>query len=204
MAVRHPARRKVLGWIFAAAGAGAAGPAGAKTYGVDEPIPPGATGKVLPFQGKVTQIQGLGLGVSGTSQQLGAALKDLGARATETEVDISLPGDVLFDFDKASLRPEAAPVLQRVVVVVQGYPTYALSIGGHTDSKGGRAYNQGLSERRARTVQAWLVAHGVANAATIQGFGGDRPVAPNTHPDGTDDPVGRQKNRRVEITLLKR
>jgi outer membrane protein OmpA-like peptidoglycan-associated protein len=204
MAARHPARRRILGWIFAAAGAGVAVIAEAKTYGVDDPIPPGATGKVLAYQGKVTQIQGLGLAVSGTSQALGAALNNLGARATDTEVDISLPGDVLFDFDKATLRPAAVPVLQTVVVVIQGYPSYAVSISGHTDSKGGKAYNQALSERRARTVQAWLVARGVANAATIQGFGGDQPVAPNTHPDGTDDPVGRQKNRRVEIKLLKR
>jgi outer membrane protein OmpA-like peptidoglycan-associated protein len=203
MADRHPARRGVLGWIFATAGVGVAVIAEAKTYGIDDPVPPGATGKVLPFAGKVTQIQGLGLAVSGASQTLSAALNNLGARATDTEVDISLPGDVLFDFDKANLRPEAVPVLQRVVVVIEGYPTYAVSISGHTDSKGGRAYNQDLSERRARTVKTWLGSHGVANAATIQGFGGDKPVAPNAHPDGTDDPVGRQKNRRVEIRLLK-
>jgi outer membrane protein OmpA-like peptidoglycan-associated protein len=203
MAARHPARRGVLGWILAAAGAGAAVAAHAKTYSVDDPIPPGATGKVLSFQGKVTQIQGLGLAVAGASQTLGAALTNLGARATDTEVDIDLPGDVLFDFDKSTLRPEAIPVLQKVVVVIQGYPTYVVTISGHTDSKGGRAYNQALSERRALSVKAWLVANGVANAATTQGFGGDQPVAPNTHPDGSDDPVGRQKNRRVEIKLLK-
>jgi outer membrane protein OmpA-like peptidoglycan-associated protein len=202
MAHRHPARRTVLGWVFAAAGAPVV--AQAKTYGVDDPIPPGATGKVLPFQGKVTQIQGIGLAVSGRAQSLGAALNDLGAKATDTEVDIDLPGDVLFDFDKASLRAEAVPVLQKVATVIQGYPAYAVVISGHTDSIGGKAYNQGLSERRAQTVKAWLVSHGVAGAATTQGFGGDRPIAPNTHPDGSDDPVGRQKNRRVEIKLLKR
>jgi outer membrane protein OmpA-like peptidoglycan-associated protein len=203
MADRHPARRRVLTWMLAAASASAASGAWAKTYGIDDPVPPGATGKVLPIQGKVTQIQGLGLAVSGRSEVLGAALKDLGARATDTEVDIDLPGDVLFDFDKASLRPEALPVLQNVVTVIQGYPAYAVMISGHTDSKGGKAYNQALSERRAVTVKTWLVSHGVANAATTQGFGGDRPIAPNARPDGSDDPVGRQKNRRVEIKLLK-
>src|ERR1700688_2209843 len=99
MADRHPARRRVLSWMVAAASASAAFAAQAKTYGIDDPIPPGATGKVSPIQGKVTQIQGLGLAVSGKSEALGAALKDLGARATDTEVDIDLPGDVLFDFD---------------------------------------------------------------------------------------------------------
>ena len=204
MATGSPARRGVLAWIVAAAGAGAPLAALAKTYRIDDPVPPGATGKVLPFSGKVTQVQGLGLAVSGKTEALGAALNALGARATDTEVDIDLPGDVLFDFDKATLRPVAVPVLQNVATVIQGYPSYAILISGHTDSKGGRAYNQALSERRAATVKDWLTSHGVANTATTQGFGGDKPIAPNTHPDGSDDPVGRQKNRRVEIKLLKR
>jgi len=202
MATGSPARRGVLAWIVAAA-AGAPLAALAKTYGMDDPVPRGAVGKVLKFSGKVTQIQGLSVAVSGHVQALGAALTALGARATDTEVDIDLPGDVLFDFDKATLRPAAVPVLQNVATVIQGYPSYAIVIGGHTDSKGGKAYNQALSERRAVTVKTWLTSHGVANSPTTQGFGGDRPIAPNTHPDGSDDPVGRQKNRRVEIKLVK-
>jgi outer membrane protein OmpA-like peptidoglycan-associated protein len=204
MATGSPARRGVLAWIVATAGAGVPFAALAKSYGIGDPVPPGAVGKVLSFSGKVTQIQGLGLAVSGNVQALGAALNALGARATDTEVDIDLPGDVLFDFDKATLRPAAVPVLQNVATVIQGYPSYAILISGHTDSKGGKAYNQALSERRALTVKTWLTTHGVGNSATTQGFGGDRPIAPNTNPDGSDDPVGRQKNRRVEIKLFKR
>lgn len=204
MADRHPARRGVLGWIIAFASACLPFAAQARIYGINDPVPPGATGKVLTLQGKVTQIQGISLAVSGKSEALGAAMRDLGARASNTEVNIDLPGDVLFDFDKASLRPVAAQVLQNVAVVIQAYPAYAVTISGHTDSKGGKAYNQGLSERRAFAVKSWLVSHGVANTATTQGFGGDRPIASNTRPDGSDDPIGRQKNRRVEIKLLKR
>src|ERR1700687_4576917 len=125
MAIRSPARRRVLAWIVGWAGASAPRAPRAKSYGIDDPVPPGATGKVLLFSGKVTQIQGLGLAVSGKTEALGAALNALGARATDTEVDIDLPGDVLFDFDKATLRPAAAPVLQNVATVIQGYHAYA-------------------------------------------------------------------------------
>lgn len=68
---------------------------------------------------------------------------------------------------------------------------------------GRHAYNQPLSERRARAVPDWLVKNGGASAATIttRGWGKSKPIAPNTRPDGSDDPEGRKKNRRVEITV---
>ena len=75
-------------------------------------------------------------------------------------------------------------------------------IEGHTDSKGTDEYNQKLSEARAATVRDWLADKGFVPAATpIQGYGEKRPVAPNATPDGKDDPVGRQKNRRVEVVF---
>jgi len=77
------------------------------------------------------------------------------------------------------------------------------TIGGHTDGKGGKEYNQKLSERRANSVKTWLLGHGASNEMKTQGFGDTKPVAPNTKPDGSDDPDGRQKNRRVEITIKK-
>ena len=76
-------------------------------------------------------------------------------------------------------------------------------IGGQTYGKGGKEYNQKLSERRANSVKTWLVGHGASNQMNTQGFGDTKPVASNTKPDGRDDPDGRQKNRRVEITLKK-
>lgn len=73
---------------------------------------------------------------------------------------------------------------------------------GHTDAKGADDYNQTLSEKRARTVKDWLAAKGAVAASTpIQGWGERKPVAPNAKPDGSDDPQGRQKNRRVEVIL---
>ncbi len=175
----------------------------AQKYKVDDPIPPGATGKVLPLEGKVTDLKGMSSGVSGKVDALNAALKDLGARATDTEIQIELSSDVLFDFDKSDLRPVAIPSLLKVVTVMQSYPAYLCTIGGHTDGKGGKDYNRKLSERRANSVKIWLVGHGASNQMNTQGFGDTKPVAPNTKPDGSDNPDGRQKNRRVEITLKK-
>ncbi|HLK24527.1 MAG TPA: OmpA family protein, partial [Caulobacteraceae bacterium] len=73
-------------------------------------------------------------------------------------------------------------------------------VEGHTDAIGSDAYNMTLSEARARTVRDWLSARGAIPAATpIKGYGKRDPIAPNTRPDGSDDPEGRQKNRRVDI-----
>jgi outer membrane protein OmpA-like peptidoglycan-associated protein len=176
----------------------------AQKYKMEDAIPPGASGKVLPLHGKVTDLKGLSLAVAGKVDALNAALKDLGARTTDMEIQIELASDVLFDFDKSDLRPLAIPSLQKVVTIMQSYPAYVCTIGGHTDGKGGKEYNQKLSERRASSVKTWLVGHGASNSTITQGFGDTKPVAPNTKPDGGDDPDDRQKNRRVEITLRRR
>jgi outer membrane protein OmpA-like peptidoglycan-associated protein len=175
----------------------------AEKYKIDDPIPPGATGKVLPLHGRVTDLKGVSAAMSGKVDALGAALKDLGARTTDTEIQIELASDVLFDFDKSDLRPVAIPSLLKVVTVMQSYPAYVCTIGGHTDGKGGKEYNQKLSELRANSVKTWLVGNGASNQTNTQGFGDTKPMAPNRKPDGSDDPEGRQKNRRVEITLKK-
>jgi outer membrane protein OmpA-like peptidoglycan-associated protein len=78
-------------------------------------------------------------------------------------------------------------------------------IEGHTDGKGTHPYNIKLSENRAASVKKWLVENaGVSGSRiTTRGWGETKPVAPNTNPDGSDNPAGRQKNRRVEITIHK-
>ena len=175
----------------------------AQKYKPDDPIPPGAQGKVLPLQGKVLEIKGLALGVAGKAQDLNAALRDLGAKTTETEIRIELSSDVLFDFDKADLLPKAIPQLEKVSTILKSYPNAFCSIEGHTDNKGLTEYNQKLSERRADSVRNWLLAHGVSSRMAIRGWGATKPVAPNTLPNGRDNPEGRQKNRRVEIVVKK-
>jgi len=170
-------------------------------YSIEDPIPLGATGKVLPLSGKVVELKGLSSGVSGKAEALGAALRDLGAKATKTEIRIELSSDVLFDFDKAVLLPKAIPTLEKVATILQSYPTGACTVEGHTDSIGNDRYNQALSERRADAVKTWLAAHGVTSRMSTRGWGKTKPVAPNTHPNGKDNPEGRQKNRRVEIVV---
>ena len=183
----------------------AANAACAAKYQIDDPIPPDAQGKVSTFSGEVRAIVGIASDVAGRVDPLAAALKDLGAKVTETEIRIEISADVLFDFDKADIKQAAEPALTNVATILQGYPRAAVRIEGHTDAKGADAYNQKLSERRARAVQDWLKKRDGLKAASfsISGLGATQPAVPNTKPDGTDDPVGRQKNRRVEIVVKK-
>lgn len=132
-----------------------------------------------------------------------ALLTELNARRTDGTIVVDLPADVLFDFDKATIRPDAEPALTRAAELLKSYPQAETTIGGHTDSKGDDAYNDALSLRRAKAVADRL--QGLAGRAlAAEGFGEKRPVAPNARPDGADDPDGRQKNRRVEIRITPR
>lgn len=127
-------------------------------------------------------------------------LTELHARRAEGSIVLDLPTDVLFDFDKAEIRPDAGPALAKAAEVLKSYPTAKVTIGGHTDSKGDEAYNTALSLRRAKAV-ADRLSWPAGRTLAAEGFGEARPVAPNTRQDGSDDPEGRQKNRRVEIRI---
>jgi outer membrane protein OmpA-like peptidoglycan-associated protein len=133
------------------------------------------------------------------------AAQALAVKETQTEVKIALAGDVLFDFDKAEIRTAAEPSLQQVVGILKQYPKARVSIDGYTDAKGTEAYNQPLSEKRAAAVKSWLVQKGGVDGQRVKtkGWGKANPVAPNTNTDGSDNPEGRQQNRRVEITVKK-
>ena len=186
-------------------------PTASQKYEEDAPIPAGAKGQVLELKGTVLELKGQVLEIRGTATGLAArvdpvqaALKDLGAKVTEREIKIELAADVLFDFDKADLRPEAGLALTKVAAILTSYSRSTAAIEGHTDGKGGDQYNQRLSERRADSVRRWLAANGVATQMTSRGWGKTRPVAPNAKSNGSDDPEGRQKNRRVEITVKTR
>ena len=115
---------------------------------------------------------------------------------------LSVVGDALFDFDKANLRADAEDTLLSAAPEIRKLDGKASRVEGHTDSKGGDAYNMRLSEARATTVRDWMAGQGLIAADTpIQGFGKTKPAAPNTTADGQDDPEGRQKNRRVEVVF---
>ncbi|WP_169542469.1 OmpA family protein [Sphingomonas baiyangensis] len=116
---------------------------------------------------------------------------------------MSLPGDVLFDFDKATIRPDARATLDKLAALIAAQKPPSVSIEGHTDAKGDDAYNQRLSEARAHAVRDYLVDQRQVPAALLKaiGLGELRPVAPNANATGGDDPEGRQRNRRVEVVL---
>lgn len=127
----------------------------------------------------------------------------LNERNTAKETIIDLSTDILFDFNKAEIKPEAFPTLLRLAQYLRNSDRGMIQLNGFTDAIGSSEYNLGLSGRRATAVKQWLVAKGGVSARRLQtrGLGEAQPVAPNTNPDGTDSPSGRQKNRRVEIRL---
>lgn len=122
-------------------------------------------------------------------------LVELQAKQTERGLVLTI-GDVLFEVDRAELKPGAARQLDKVVAALSDRPDLTLVIEGHADATGGSGYNLDLSERRAAAVRQYLVSNGVAsNRLRSRGLGEDYPVASNS------DPAGRQQNRRVEIVL---
>lgn len=142
----------------------------------------------------------------GRTQSLAPQVLDLQVKETATETRIELPADVLFDFDKSDIRPTAAAALSRAAEMIRKGAKGRVRIEGHTDGKGRPDYNQKLSERRAASVQKWLVDREAMRTTKFaaRGYGATKPAVPNTKPDGSDDPEGRQKNRRVEIVFGKK
>ncbi|GAA1672581.1 hypothetical protein GCM10009733_082160 [Nonomuraea maheshkhaliensis] len=122
----------------------------------------------------------------------------------EDSIAFSIEADVLFDFDSATVKPEAAAELGRVAREIgkKAGKDARIDVDGHTDAKGEDAHNQPLSERRARAVVDWLADEGGLDRSRLKarGYGESKPVAPNTKADGSDDPEGRAKNRRVVVS----
>ena len=141
--------------------------------------------------------------IGGRVLDIEETLKELNAKIVDREIRIALAADVLFDFDRHELKPAAFPTLGKVAEVLKAHQGAAVLVEGHTDGKGNDAYNQTLSERRAASVRDWLVKNADQPRArfTTRGYGKARPVAPNARADGSDDPEGRQKNRRVEVVV---
>ncbi|MBN8750065.1 Photosystem I P700 chlorophyll a apoprotein A2 [Xylophilus ampelinus] len=129
-------------------------------------------------------------------------LDTLQARETpQRAIVIDLPADVLFDFDQAELRPDAQASLAKAAELLRSYADAPIAVRGHTDAKGSEAYNDALSLRRAQAVAERLRTAAGGRTIATEGLGKRRPMAPNQHADGSDDPEGRQRNRRVEIVI---
>ncbi|MDZ7750631.1 MAG: OmpA family protein [Gammaproteobacteria bacterium] len=131
------------------------------------------------------------------SSQLEAELKELNAKQTERGLVITL-GDVLFDTNKAQLKPAGIGSLEKLASFLKQYPERNVQIEGYTDSSGSTDYNLELSERRANAVRTSLLGMGIhRDRITTRGYGEESPVA------GNDTAMGRQLNRRVEMILSK-
>ena len=146
---------------------------------------------------------GAGLGAIGGSnldrqeaelrQQLGA---NVGIVNNGQNLTVTLPQDILFAVDSASLTSALQGDLRSVAASLNRYPETTVDVIGHTDNTGAAAYNQDLSQRRAQAVSSVLVNAGVAPVRVrASGRGEDQPIASNLTPEG------RQQNRRVEIII---
>lgn len=146
-----------------------------------------------------------------TTQYVITAVGEGGAKTATTTVTVNPPPPapkvvdrltvhVNFDTNKADVRKEDVPDLQKAVEFVKKYPGHAISVEGHTDDRGNAKYNQYLSEKRAVAVKNYLLANGVKDGDKIKtaGFGEDKPIADNK------TEKGRFENRRVEILIISR
>ena len=113
------------------------------------------------------------------------------------ELVLRMPSGITFPVDRYDIQPQFQSTLNQVSQTLATYDQTYIDVLGHTDSTGGDAYNQALSERRAQAVASYLTAHGVARARMgIRGYGESQPIASN------DTDIGRSENRRVEIKVV--
>lgn len=162
------------------------------------------------LQSRSSQITGLnnglessGSGLKAAAKDLAVAMTDLKADVTENKIQVNLSADVLFDFDKSNIKPEADAALQKVALIIARKRKGNVVITGHTDAKGSDSYNQKLSEQRAQSVRQWFMSKGQLSGDVILtlGMGENDPVASNSNSDGSDNPEGRKLNRRVGIVI---
>ena len=107
--------------------------------------------------------------------------------------------NIFFDFDKATIRPESANELERLIKLLNDNPTLKIELGSHTDSKGSDDYNMKLSDSRSKSVVDYLIAKGIATARLVaKGYGETKPI------DTNDTDAGRQNNRRTEFKILEK
>ena len=116
--------------------------------------------------------------------ELEKARQQFEAEQRNRSLSMNLSGDVLFDHDKAALKPEAEQALKKVAVVLSQFPESRVTVEGYTDSTGASSANLQLARERAQVVKDWLVNNGGVQAANIatKGLGEQNPVAPNRKP----------------------
>jgi outer membrane protein OmpA-like peptidoglycan-associated protein/tetratricopeptide (TPR) repeat protein len=124
--------------------------------------------------------------------------KDVALKKIEIGTTIVLR-NIFFDFDKATIRPESANELERLIKLLNDNPTLKIEIGSHTDNKGSDEYNMKLSDNRSKSVVSYLISKNInANRLFAKGYGETKPI------DTNDTDAGRQNNRRTEFKVLEK
>lgn len=180
---------RMSGWGLSTPGAGVHNGVASVAYGDGKPV--GVVETVAEIDMPVTELVNDGIKIT----------------SKDEKIVFLIPGDILFDFNKDNLKPGADPTLKRMGVVIASIPNRRkVYFNGYTDSIGTDVYNKDLSQRRANKVSEWFVSHAYVPRTETDptGYGKTGPVAPNKRPDGSDNPDGRAKNRRVEIVVLRR
>lgn len=111
--------------------------------------------------------------------------------------------NIYYNFNKYDIRPDAALELDKLVQLLIDNPEIKIELSSHTDSVDTDEYNLWLSQKRAESAVDYIVRHGIApDRLVAKGYGESKPIARNTNPDGTDNPKGRDRNRRTEFKIL--
>lgn len=111
--------------------------------------------------------------------------------------------NIYFEYDRAEIRTDASKELDKLVELLNDNPEIKIEMGSHTDSVASESYNLELSQRRAESTVNYLIRKGIAQARLVaKGYGESKPIARNSNRDGTDNPEGRQRNRRTEFKIL--
>jgi len=111
--------------------------------------------------------------------------------------------NIYFGYDSADIRPASARELDKLVDILTDNPEIKIEMASHTDSVGTNERNFNLSQRRATSTVNYLIRKGIpAERLVATGYGETKPIARNTNPDGSDNPDGRQRNRRTEFKIL--
>ena len=142
---------------------------------------------------------GIGYYMDKQEAELRHQLQGTGVRVQRNgnQINLIMPGNVTFDVNQASIRPDFYDVLHSVALVLKKFDKTAINIAGYTDSTGSASYNQQLSEKRARAVADYLRNQGIkGDRLEVVGYGESNPIASNKTAQG------RQENRRVELKLV--
>jgi outer membrane protein OmpA-like peptidoglycan-associated protein len=184
----------------------------AEDLDVPTTVPPDAKPNISQISEKTSNIEGKISAIARNSSEVKKEVSEIAKKdsnikliESENKIRLLLSSDILFDFDKYEIKREALETLKHVNEIISKFQDSKIILEGHTDAIGNDNYNYELSVKRAKSVRNWFVQNGSVSPANLEcvGHGETQPVEENSLPDGKDNPVGRQKNRRVEIVINK-